>query len=222
MKLAIVVPIKSPRRAKNRLEAILSPDERALLAMTMARDVMGVISQLTEFGRFAVSDDPDVLAAAAAFGLEPLEDRRMQGQSAAVQQGFAAAWERGYTAALTIPGDVPAVTMTEVRALCIYRPELEVLLARDRDRVGTNGLRLIPPHAITLRFGEDSYALHRAEAVRANRSFGIQDSEGLGCDLDRPADVIAFQRLGGETETLRLLNQLQVFDRVAAAVTPPG
>lgn len=221
MRLAIVVPIKSPRRAKHRLESIMSPDERALLAITMAREVMAVVSQFTEFGRFAVSDDPEVLAVAAEFGLEPLEDRRVQGQSAAVQQGFNAAWDRGYTAALTIPGDVPAVTTAEVRALCEYRPELEVLLARDREKVGTNGLRLIPPHAIALRFGEDSYNLHRAEAARVNRSFGLLDSEGLGCDLDRPDDVMAFQRLGRDTATLRLLNQLQVFDRVAAVVTPP-
>jgi len=157
MRLAIVVPIKSPRRAKHRLESIMSPDERALLAITMAREVMAVVSQFTEFGRFAVSDDPEVLAVAAEFGLEPLDDRRVQGQSAAVQQGFNAAWDRGYTAALTIPGDVPAVTAAEIRALCEYRPELEVLLARDREKVGTNGLRLIPPHAIALRFGEDSY-----------------------------------------------------------------
>ncbi|HEY8679082.1 MAG TPA: 2-phospho-L-lactate guanylyltransferase [Candidatus Dormibacteraeota bacterium] len=221
MRLAIVVPIKSPRRAKHRLESIMSPDERALLAITMAREVMAVVSQFTEFGRFAVSDDPEVLAVAAEFGLEPLDDRRVQGQSAAVQQGFNAAWDRGYTAALTIPGDVPAVTAAEIRALCEYRPELEVLLARDREKVGTNGLRLIPPHAIALRFGEDSYNLHRAEAARVNRSFGLLDSEALGCDLDRPDDVMAFQRLGRDTATLRLLNRFQVFDRVAAVVTPP-
>ena len=151
-----------------------------------------------------------------------LEDRRLQGQSAAVQQGFAAAWDQGYTAAITLPGDVPGVSVEELRDLCSYRPELEVLLARDRERVGTNGLRLIPPHAITLRFGEDSYRLHRDEAVRANRSFETHDLEGLGCDLDRPEDVMAFQRLQRDCRTLRLLTALRVFDRVPAVVTPPA
>jgi len=32
---------------------------------------------------------------------------------------------------------------------------------------------------------------------------------------------MAFQRLGRDTATLRLLNRFQVFDRVAAVVTPP-
>ena len=198
----------------------MSADERAALAITMARDVMGVVAQFTEHGRFVVSDDAEVLKMARDFDLEPLEDRRLQGQSAAVQQGFSAAWERGYTAALTIPGDVPGVSVDELRELCTYRPEVEVLLACDRERIGTNGLRLIPPHAITLRFGEDSFRLHRDEAIRANRSFETHDLPGLGCDLDRPEDVVAFQRLQRESGTLRFLTELNVFGRVPADITP--
>ena len=222
MKLAIVVPVKSPRRAKHRLEALLSAEERASLAITMARDVMAVVAQLTEYGRFVVSDDAEILKLAREYNLEALEDRRMQGQSAAVQQGFTAAWDRGYTTALTIPGDVPGVSVEELRGLCAYRPELEVLLSRDRERIGTNGLRLIPPHAISLRFGEDSFRLHRDEAARANRSFETHDLDGLGCDLDRPEDVIAFQRLGRDCASLRLLTELRVFERVPAVAAPPA
>ena len=220
MKLAIVVPVKSPRRAKHRLEAVMSAEERATLAITMARDVMSVVAQFKEHGRFVVSDDAEVLELARQFELEPLEDHRLQGQSAAVQQGFSAAWDRGYTAALTIPGDVPGVSVDELRELGRYRPEVEVLLARDRERIGTNGLRLIPPHAITLRFGEDSFNLHRDEAVRSNRSFETHDLPGLGCDLDRPEDLAALRQLNRDSATLRFLTELKVFDRVPAAVSP--
>jgi 2-phospho-L-lactate guanylyltransferase len=220
LKLAIVVPVKAPSRAKHRLEAVMSAEERAALAITMARDVMGVVAQFKEHGRFVVSDDTDVLKMARQFDLEPLEDHRLQGQSAAVQQGFSTAWDRGYTAALTIPGDVPGVSVDELRELCTYRPEVEVLLARDRERIGTNGLRLIPPHGITLRFGEDSFRLHRDEAIRANRSFQTHDLPGLGCDLDRPEDVAAFRQLQRESGTLRFLTELKVFERVPATVTP--
>ncbi|TMF58053.1 MAG: hypothetical protein E6I16_11995 [Chloroflexi bacterium] len=154
------------------------------------------------------------------FGLDPLIDRVSQGQSAAVQQGFAAAWERGYTAALTIPGDVPGVTVTELEELCTYRPEIEVLLAPDRDRLGTNGLRLIPPHAITLRFGEDSFNLHRAEAVRAHRSFAVHVVAGLEHDLDRPEDIASFMQLGRDTATLRLLQEFTAAERLLASAPP--
>jgi 2-phospho-L-lactate/phosphoenolpyruvate guanylyltransferase len=220
MTLAIVVPVKSPRRAKHRLETVLSEPERERLAGVMAREVFGAVSGLTMYGRFVISDDPDILEVGRSFGLEPLLDRVGQGQSAAVRQGFAAAWEQGFTAALTIPGDVPAVTPQELTDLCTYRPEIEVVLAPDRERLGTNGLRLVPPHAITLRFGEDSFSLHQAEARRANRSFEVRDVEGLRYDLDRPDDVVAFMQLSRDTATRRLLQELGAADRVLAS-TPP-
>lgn len=222
MKLAIVVPVKSPLRAKHRLNALLSEAERIKLATTMAGDVFRAVAALDEYGRFVISDDPAVFQQAQSFGLEVITDRVRQGQSAAVRQGFAVVWECGYAAALTIPGDVPGVTTTELSTLATYRPEIEVLLVTDRERVGTNGLRLTPPHAITMRFGEDSFNLHRAEAARANRSFDVLDLAGLQVDLDEPDDITAFMRLGRETATLRLLNELKVGERLLAPTPPRG
>jgi 2-phospho-L-lactate guanylyltransferase len=222
VKLALVIPVKSPSRAKYRLEAVLSDAERSRLALTAARDVFGAVSRLTGYGLFVISDDPAMLEEGRRFGLEPLTDRVSQGQSAAVQQGFAAAWDRGYTAALTIPGDVPAVTTDELDALCRYRPEIEVLLAPDREHTGTNGLRLVPPHAIILRFGEDSFNLHLAEARRANRSVEVKEVEGLRYDLDRPDDIVAFMQLNRQTATRELLTELAVLERVLAATPPHG
>jgi len=222
MSVAIVIPVKSPRRAKHRLEPVLSEPDRTRLARVMASDVFEAVSRLKGYGRFVISDDPDVLDEAQRFGLEPLADTEGQGQSAAVRQGFAAAWEQGFTAALTIPGDVPAVTTEELDALCTFRPEIEVLLAPDRERIGTNGLRLVPPHAITLRFGEDSFSLHQAEARRANRSMAVKEVEGLLYDLDRPDDVIAFMQLPRETATRLLLQELGVAERALASLPPHG
>ena len=222
MTLAIVVPVKSPRRAKHRLEPILSEADRVRLAGVMAGDVFAAVSGLQSYGRFVISEDPEILEEGRRFGLEPLTDELGQGQSAAVGQGFAAAWERGFTAALTIPGDVPAVTSEELVELCTYRPEIEVVLAPDRERIGTNGLRLMPPHAIRLRFGEDSFRLHEAEARRANRSFAVHEVEGLRYDLDRPDDLVAVMRLPRDTATRRLLEQLGVAERALATTPPPG
>ena len=217
MTLAIVVPVKSPARAKHRLSALLTEEERSSLAAAMARDVFRAVSPLAQYPRIVVSDDRDVLAEAAAYGLEPLLDRVRQGQSAAVQQGFSLAWDR-----MTVPGDVPGVSTEELGELASYRPEIEVLLVSDREQIGTNGLRLTPPHAITLRFGEDSFRLHRAEAARAHRSFAVHRAVGLEHDLDRPEDVVAFLGLSRETETRSLLDALKVADRVLAETPRRG
>src|SRR5437879_13894846 len=103
MTLAIVVPVKSPRRAKHRLETVLSEPERERLAGVMAREVFAAASGLTGYGRFVISDDPDILEVGRRCGLEPLLDRVGRGQRAAVRPGGAAARGQGLTAAGTIP-----------------------------------------------------------------------------------------------------------------------
>jgi 2-phospho-L-lactate guanylyltransferase len=216
MRPLILIPIKSYQRAKQRLEALLTEEEREQLARTMAEDVLRAVSRLSDYTRLVISDDLEVLALAHSFGLEAIDDQLSQGQSAAVRQGFQAALERGFSSAVTIPGDVPGVSEDELRQFFEFRPEVEVLLAPDRDGYGTNGLRLSPPDAIGLRFGEDSLRLHRAEAALANRIFEIRATDGLACDLDRPADVSAFMKLGRQTGTLEFLKYLNVLDRVAA------
>ncbi len=217
MKLAIVVPIKARGPAKQRLAPIFDPLERATLAKAMAEDVLQIVSRLHRVGRFAVSDDPDVLALARRLGIEAIEDRAMQGQSVAVGQGFAAAWERGFRAALTIPGDVPGVDLGELEELCRFRPELEVVIVPDREGLGTNGLRLVPPHAITLRFGDGSLALHRAEAVQSQRSYAIHTVPSLARDLDRPEDVELFLREEPDTATLRVLRAFKAGRLISAS-----
>ena len=221
MKLAIVVPIRSFRWAKQRLSPLLDDEERELLARTMAQDVLGVVSRLPGRGRFVVSEDEEVLRLARGFGLALIRDHAVAGQSAAARQGFEAAWERGYGAGLTVPGDVPGVRLEEMEELCDFRPDLEVVAVPDRRGRGTNGLRLTPPNAIVPRFGEDSLNRHRAEAIRANRSYAVRLVPSLSYDLDDAPDVMAFLRLAPETATLSLLREWKVLDRFVPDVSPP-
>ena len=220
MRLALVVPIKGGVSPKQRLEAAFDADERRRLALAMADDVLRAVGELKEYARFVVTSDDDVAAIADRFDLTVIADREQQGQSTAVRQGFVEAWALGYSAALTVPGDVPAVTAADLRGLATFRPEVEVLLVPDREGTGTNALRVIPPHAISLRFGEDSLSLHRAEAERAGRSLEELRNERVACDLDRPADVAAFLELAPPTATLRLLTALGARERVASLSRP--
>jgi 2-phospho-L-lactate guanylyltransferase len=217
---ALVVPIKAPSRAKRRLDGVLSDVERWRLARTMAADVLEVVSGLRDLVRLAVCDDPELIALAGRFGVETVLDQAPAGQSAAVRLGFSAAAERGRAPLATIPGDVPGIRADDVRALFETHPEAEVLLAPDRDGVGTNGLRVASADALALHFGEDSLRLHRAEAERAGLRFEVISLPRLACDLDRPADLAAFLRLRPVTATLALLEELQVADRLAARDRP--
>jgi len=184
VKLAIVVPVKSPRRAKHRLEAVLTEPDRERLATTMARDVFQIVAGLWDYGRLVISDDPDVLEEGRRFGLDPLIDRVSQGQSAAVQQGFAAAWERGYTAALTIPGDVPGVTATELEELCasLGADGVQFLPEMDRDALVAH-LNAADCALLPSRF--ESFHLAALEALSCGVPVITSDRTGVGSWFDR-------------------------------------
>jgi 2-phospho-L-lactate/phosphoenolpyruvate guanylyltransferase len=220
--LALIVPMKSPSRAKQRLDGILTEPERWRLARTMAVDVLEVVARVPGVRPFAVSDDPALRALAGRLGITAVIDRERAGQTAAVRQGFRAAAASGNEPLATIPGDVPAVTVAELVDLCQAQPDIDVLLAPDRDGIGTNGLRLRSPDAIALHFGDDSLRQHREEAVRAGLTFEVLPLERLACDLDRPEDLVAFLRLAPPTATLALLQELQVQDRLGAGDRPRG
>lgn len=220
MTAALVVPIKAPSRAKRRLDGILTDVERWRLARTMACDVLEVVAGLRDLRRLAVSDDPDLIALAGRFGIEAVLDQARAGQSAAVQLGFRAAAARGDAPLATIPGDVPAVTADEIHELCEAQPEVDVLLAPDRDRLGTNGLRVRSADGLALHFGDDSLRLHREEAERSGLRVGLLALPRLACDLDRPRDLAAFLRLAPATATLALLEELQVSERLGARDRP--
>jgi 2-phospho-L-lactate guanylyltransferase len=222
VRTALVVPIKAPSRAKRRLDGVLNDVERWRLARAMASDVLEVVAGLRDLARLAVCDDPELMALAGRFGIETVIDEAAAGQSAAVRLGFQAAARQGHSPLVTIPGDVPAVSVEEIRALCEGHPQAEVLLAPDRDGVGTNGLRVPAADALPLQFGEDSLRLHREEAERAGLRVEVVLLPRLSCDLDRPADLAAFLRLRPDTATLALLEELQVADRLFTRDRPRG
>ena len=220
MTAALVIPIKAPSRAKRRLDGILTDLERWRLARAMAGDVLAVAAELSGLRRLAVCDDPELVALAGRFGVEAVVDRAQAGQSAAVRLGFRAAAADGHAPLATIPGDVPAVSVEELRALLEAQPEADVLLAPDREGVGTNGLRVRSADALALHFGDDSLRLHRVEAARTGQSFALLALPRLACDLDRPEDLAAFLRLKPATATLALLEELRVAERLLARDRP--
>ena len=222
MTAALIVPIKAPSRAKRRLEGVLSDVERWRLARTMASDVLEVVAGQRDIANLADCDDPELTALAGRFGIETVVDETPAGQSAAVRLGFLAAAKHGWSPVATIPADVPAVSAQEIRTLCQDYPEVDVLLAPDRDGIGTNGLRVASADALALHFGEDSLRLHREEATRAGWRVQVISLPRLACDLDRPEDLAAFLRLKPATATLALLEELQVAERLAARDRPRG
>ena len=115
--IAAAVPAKDFRGAKQRLAGLLTSEERASLARTMLEDVLAVVTASPVGSVYLVTSDPEVMACARQFPVEIIAEEQSAGHTAAVARAQTVAVAAGADCFLTVPGDVPAVTVEELTAI---------------------------------------------------------------------------------------------------------
>ncbi|HVS13883.1 MAG TPA: 2-phospho-L-lactate guanylyltransferase [Thermoanaerobaculia bacterium] len=219
-----LVPVKSPRDAKSRLAAVLGPAERAALVEHMLRDVLAALRSCTRLAGIAlITPDSEVAALAEREGAHPLEEdprEERPGPNAAIRQARHLLAQRGATAMLVVPGDVPLLTGAAVARLLDALPATGgVVIAPDAARVGTNALLCAPPGLIDPAFGPGSFVEHQARARRAGVEPIVLALPELALDLDEPADLRrllqARASAGAPCRTIRYLDDAGLAQRIA-------
>lgn len=205
----IVVPVKDTRHSKQRLIGRLEASQRQALALVMLEDVLAAIAPARARARCAVvTTDPDARAMAEGHGMRVLTEGAGDGHTGAVTAAARVLAAEGATGFLTLPGDIPRVTTSEVDALlAAHRGAPAFTIAPSHDEQGSNAIACSPPGAVPLRFGSDSYFPHLAAARRVGIEPTILHLPGIAMDIDMPEDLERFVTLEPrvETRTLRFL-----------------
>lgn len=229
--IAALVPAKPLDQAKRRLAALLSEDERPALALAMLDDVLRALQAVPRVERLAVvSPDADVLARARALGAEAIaEPRQSRGINQALDHALSILGLSDDDTLLIVLADVPAVLPAELEAVLDARPPSGpgAVLCPSLDR-GTSALAVRPPHAIPFRFGRHSFLHHRREAAARRLPARVLRVNSLAADIDGPNDLLdlmselsaAHHVPPRAPATARLLQQLRLAERVAAAARP--
>lgn len=215
--IAALVPVKALDRAKGRLAALLSQDERRRLALAMLEDVLGALQGVPHIDELAVvSPDADALARAGELGADPLSDPPLcQGVNQALAHASAALAGRGVDTLLVVAADLPAALPADIESVLAALPEKGVAVIPTDDR-GTGAIALRPPNAIPFRFGPRSSVAHKREAVARGLPAAILHLASLYRDVDRPDDLTHLLAHPAETVTHRLLAQLHIAERLGA------
>ena len=204
--LIAAVPVKDLVNAKQRLVPALSAQERRDLARAMLEDVLEVMVAALPGSVVVVTTDPEVRALAGAAGVECLIESANRGHTAAVAFAQREAQARGASRFLTLPGDVPCVTPSEVAAVCGALDETPgVVFVPSRSGLGTNAALVAPPGALALTFGEPSFDNHLAAARAAGLTPRVLRLPGIGLDVDSPEDLPLLLEYGPNTRSARLL-----------------
>ena len=205
------VPVKEFTGAKQRLAALLSPEQREILAETMLEDVLSALAGATHLAGILVNTvDPRAAALAKRYGARVVTDGARDGHTGAVNGMARLLLAEGEAALLTVPGDIPRVTSREIDAVvssCRDSPSFTIVPAHDE--LGSNAVICAPPFAVPLRFGDDSYFPHLMAARRCGIEPDILRLPGIGLDIDHPVDLLTFLRVQPRqpTRTLRLLEE---------------
>ncbi len=208
---AIVLPVKNLVDAKRRQGPALSREERSRLAWAMLEDVTQALRESKTAERIlVVTADPQVAEHARRQSWEVMEEERQVSESRSVDAACRLLLEKGVSAVLRLPADIPLLKARDVDSLLergMGNPG--ALIVPSRDGSGTNALLRSPPDVFPSFFGPGSLALHRTAARQAGISLQIVENARVGFDLDTPADLSDFWQIGQGTRTWEIVNEVK-------------
>jgi 2-phospho-L-lactate/phosphoenolpyruvate guanylyltransferase len=187
----LLLPIKDLRNAKQRLAGVLTPEERFGLAQAMLADTIEAVRGARRAEKvFVITNYEPAMETAAEYGWEILREEHQFSESASVDYASRLCADRGVTALLRLPLDLPLVQPGDIDDLLATECSAPaVVMVPSRDGTGTNAILRMPPALFPSHFGPESFAKHRQEAERLHARIIIIRNERLEMDVDDESDL---------------------------------
>jgi 2-phospho-L-lactate guanylyltransferase len=189
-----ILPVKSPRNAKQRLTGFLAVEQRETLARILYRQTLATLCQAEGIDRVVVAtSDSEIAEHARLSGALVFEEHEQISHSVSADAACLRAMEMGATTALLVPIDVPTATPADFSQLAAApnagSARLGLIVVPSSDGAGTNALVRTPPNCIQSRFGPGSFRAHLDQALSKGLPADVLRLPGLMFDIDTPDDV---------------------------------
>jgi len=207
---ALLLPVKDLNNAKTRLIGVLTPEERFALAGAILADTIRAVRGARRAEKiFVVTNYEPVMQLAKENHWEILAEEKQISESHSVDAASRICEQRGVTALLRLPLDVPLVQASDIDDLLAVECEDRALvIVPSRDGTGTNAILRTPPTLFPSHFGRGSFAKHVGEAERIGARVIFRRSTRLEMDVDDEADLRALLEYDlRATETGRWLRE---------------
>jgi 2-phospho-L-lactate guanylyltransferase len=204
MKTFAIVPVKDLDKAKSRLSAHLSKEQRKGLFLSMLDDVLSALSGLPTI----VICPEDISSHLSSFGnVRFLLQEGERDLNSAVVQANTFAFSHGVEATLFVPADMPLISSEDVEDVLKMGRNSHAVITKARDG-GTGILYRRPPDVMESRFTKSSFPEHQKEAEKKGIDMHIYESFPLSLDIDTIDDLNLFMEHGAGTKTYEHLKRI--------------
>jgi 2-phospho-L-lactate guanylyltransferase len=158
---------------------------------------------------FVITNYEPVMQLAKENHWENLPEEEQISESHSVDAASRICEDRGVTALLRLPLDLPLIQSSDIDELLAEECQAPALvIVPSRDGTGTNALLRTPPTLFPSHFGNGSFAKHLAEAENAKARVIVRRSPRFEMDVDDEADLRALLEYDlRATETGRWLRE---------------
>ncbi len=195
MTLWAIIPVKSLREGKSRLNSVLSENERVRLNEKLLLKTLNCIKNIPQIiGYLVISRDSAVLDLASEYGAKTVQESQISDINYALNQATEAVKTFKATQVLVLPADLPYINHDEiVRLIERSGNPPEIIIASDHKQNGTNALLVNPLGILEYDFGLNSFVKHKKQAERKKIHIDVFDSDIFNFDLDLPEDLISMK-----------------------------
>ncbi len=214
----ILIPVKDLSQAKQRLATLMTPEERQRLAWVMLEATLAAAAKVCNADRVAVVTlYQPAIALAEAYGMEVLLEKQQFSESASVDFGSRAVKQRGASAVLRLPADLPLITTEDIETILAHSlPAPSAVMVPSRDGRGTNAILRSPADVFPSHFGPDSLARHLRAAAQAQARTRVILLPRIALDIDEPEDIAVLMEQGCVTPVYDLLVEMNISERLKA------
>lgn len=213
--LNIVLPIKDPGKAKERLSNLLTRQERRELSLALAEEVVEIVTELSRDPHVLVVTDSEFVGSLMkGKKATVLMEEEALGETRAIERATEWSIENKFRSQLVIPGDLAELNSRELELLLKEpRPYPSLILCPATGDDGTNAVLSTPPDVVRHRYGSKSFDEFKKKAAEKDILCNVLRLESLVLDLDTGDDLGTFLKRGREDRVSRLLESWGIEER---------
>ncbi len=188
MKTSVIIPVKTFKRSKTRLN--LTDSQTELICKLFLDEVIKTVSNTVAVDQIIIiTKEEKVSDLIKKYNCIKILDENEEGVNNAVSLSDKYLKENGFSQSIVLPSDIPFFFTDDIDQMLRYSRDKSVLIVPSRHFDGTNALLRCPIDSMSTRYDEGSYTFQIDAAKEKNIRISVGLINRLMLDVDNYTDL---------------------------------